>query len=109
MAPRRGKERQFATFEHRCKHQYVVEMSTTGIWVIVQKNISFVDIAREFLEHFRRRIRNSEYVGRMVREGLGNKPAICCDKSTGKVMAFIDYRGIRAMNEIGPHFIDNGN
>ena len=52
MAPHGREQQKFFLHKNRTKHQYIVEMRTSGIWIIVQEDIAWIDVIFEIVDDF---------------------------------------------------------
>ena len=52
MAPHGREQQKFFLHKNWTKHQYIVEARTSGIWIIVQEDIAWIDVIFEIVDDF---------------------------------------------------------
>ena len=66
MAPHGREQQKFFLHKNRTKHQYIVEVRTSGIWIIVQEDIAWIDVIFEIVDDFSSRKWHGKDMDRII-------------------------------------------
>ena len=107
VAAGRGEHREPPFVEHRVEHQHVVEVGAAGVGVVVEEDVALVDVPAERAHHLRRRVRDREVVDGVVVPPLRDEAAVGRDERAREVVALVDDRRVRRVDDVRAHLVDH--
>ena len=96
------------TLEHGVEHGHVIQMGSTAVDVVGEKNVTAMNVAGKILQNRLHGPRHRHHVYRQVESGLCDQASLGVEQGAGEVLHLADGHGIGGSHHGGAHFAHDG-